>query len=129
MSIEIQKNADSIEPTQKNHTFFAKLWIGLMTISSLFSILLYLLNGDQIAGIAHIPNTMISIYILIGFGMIFLLIFLYHWKRWAFFGLCGLSFFTMILNIYLGTGGIAIFGLLGVAILYLSIKSEWKQYD
>ena len=126
---EFPRTTESIEKT-KSHTIFAKICIGLMLLSSISAICIKLLIGGQIANVVNIPSSMNLIYILLSIGMILFLIFLYYyWKRWAFFGVCGFSIITLVLNIYLGVGIFSFIGLLGMVILYLSIRSEWFQYS
>ena len=60
-----------------------------------------------------------------GFG-----IFLFRWKRWAFYGLCISAIIAFVLNLILGSDFItSLFGLLGPAILYLIIRSKWSLLE
>jgi len=122
------KGPEQSQPTKK-HSTFAKIWMGLMLIGSIITVFVYLISGNQIARTAHIPSFIIPILILIGIGMMVLLIFLYKWKKWAFYGLCGIALITLLINISIGAGVTSFFGLIGIGILYLSISSEWNLYE
>ena len=63
-------------------------------------------------------------------GLIFT-IFLFMWKKWAFFGICGMAIIFLILNIVVMKTGIitALFGLVGVVILYLILRPKWDLLE
>jgi hypothetical protein len=55
--------------------------------------------------------------------------FLFLWKKWAFFGLCGSAAVTLAANLYIGVGPMAIYGVLEVVITYLVLQTKWNPLE
>lgn len=51
-----------------------------------------------------------------------LIVFLFYWKKWAFWALVGSSIITLIINLNIGTGAISYIGLLGIILIYLLLE-------
>ena len=50
-------------------------------------------------------------------------------KKWAFFALCGTALVTFAVNLYVGVGVLAVWGLAGVVITYLVLHQQWNLFD
>ena len=102
-------------------------WLVLMLIVNAGTALAYLTwNSSIIAVYPNAPSWIWYIYGLLGLANVIFTVFLFMWKKWAFFALCGMAALTFILNLIIGLGIIyAIFGLAGPVILYLIIRSKW----
>jgi hypothetical protein len=55
--------------------------------------------------------------------------FLFLWKKWAFFGLCGSAVTALAVNLYIGVGIYAFWGLAGAVVTYLLLRPKWKLLD
>lgn len=51
-----------------------------------------------------------------------LIVFLFYWKKWAFWALVGSRIITLIINLNIGTGAISYIGLLGIILIYLLLE-------
>lgn len=51
-----------------------------------------------------------------------LIVFLFYWKKWAFWALVGTSLITLTINLNIGIGAISFIGLLGIIIIYLLLQ-------
>jgi len=93
--------------------------------------LTYLLAGGFITAVLPtIPSW--AIYVL-GVGALLnvvFVIFLFMWKKWAFFALCGMAGIAFVINLVSGMGIVpSILGLAGVVILYLILRSKWDLLE
>lgn len=117
--------------TEKKRGAWLTIWLILMLIANLYSALLYLiLNKTLMSVYPHAPLVAWYIYGLLTLANFVFVIFLFMWKRWAFFACCGTTLIAFILNLVIGLGIFsAIFGLVGIVILYLSMKSRWDLFE
>ena len=106
-------------------------WLVLMLIANTGTALTYLLwNSPVIATYPNVQSWIWYIYGLLGLANVVFTIFLFMWKKWAFFAFCGITTLAFILNLIVGLGIIAaIFGLTGPIILYLIIRSKWSLLE
>lgn len=107
------------------------IWLIIMLLENANVALTYLGSGFITARISTIPSW--AIYIL-GIGALLNLIFtiyLFMWKKWAFFAFCGMAGIAFIVNMTIGVGIIpAIIGLvIGPVILYSLMKSKWELFE
>ena len=109
------------------------VWLVLMLAANVYTTLLYLaLAISPLGRNLFLPNVQLStIYVFIFFGLlnIVCVIFLYLWKKWAFFMLCASAGTAFVVNILLGAGVFAFIGLAGVVIFYLIIRSKWSLFN
>lgn len=57
-------------------------------------------------------------------------IFLFKWKKWAFFAFCVMTGITFVINnVVINMDLFSIFGLLGPVILYLLLRSKWNYLE
>lgn len=102
-------------------------WLVLMLITNAGAALTYLMwNSSIIATYPNVSSWIWYIYGLLGLANVVFTLFLFMWKKWAFFAFCGTTVLAFVLNLIVGLGIIAaIFGLIGPVILYLLIRSKW----
>jgi hypothetical protein len=102
-------------------------WLVLMLITNAGAALTYLIwNSSIIATYPNVSSWIWYIYGLLGLANVVFTLFLFMWKKWAFFAFCGTTALAFVLNLIVGLGIIAaIFGLIGPVILYLLIRSKW----
>lgn len=108
-------------------------WLILMIIANAATAFLYFTGGALVAAAVPSGNSALILVLgVIGLANVAFAIALFMWKKWAFWGFCGCSVITMIINIILGLGiGQSVGGLLGAAILYgvLQIGGDNKGWD
>ncbi|MFH1051234.1 MAG: hypothetical protein V1779_09955 [bacterium] len=113
-------------------------WLILMIIANSLVAILYLFNGEMISQNlpGGISNSMLILLAIIGICNVVFSVFLFQWKKWAFWGFIISSLVSFIINLTIGIGiGQSVFGLVGIAILYgvLQIKkdnvSAWSNLD
>jgi hypothetical protein len=111
-------------------------WLVLMIVANSATSLLYLFRSDVIR--RNLPNAPAWIFPVLIVAALFNLacaVALFQWKKWGFWGFCASSLVALVVNISSGLGiGTALFGLIGVAILYavLNIGGEnkgWPQLE
>ena len=117
--------------TEKKRGALLTIWLILMLLANAIVALGYLLGGGAIiARFPTIPSW--AIYVL-GIGAIInviLTIFLFMWKKWAFFAFCGVAGIAFIINLVIGIGIVsAILGLLAPIILYLIMRPKWDLFE
>jgi hypothetical protein len=115
------------------------IWLILMLVSyvtSLAILTLWLFFGKYFtANLSELPYAITHVWVIyasiIGalLGIVFT-IFLFLWKKWAFFAFCGLAGIGFVFNIIQGTSIVlSVLGLLGPVILYLLIRPKWKFFE
>ncbi|MCX6707966.1 MAG: hypothetical protein NT001_07610, partial [Candidatus Woesearchaeota archaeon] len=107
------------------------VWLVIMLIANLFTALYYLILNSTIASVyPNVPTWIFYVYGLLGLANLAFVIFLFMWKRWAFFALCGCAIIAFIMNLAIGLGIVAaMFGLGGPIILYLIMRSRWDLFE
>jgi len=58
----------------------------------------------------------------LSFADITLIVFLFYWKKWAFWGTLLISLSTFIINLTTGMGLVSVAGLLGILIIFLLLQ-------
>jgi len=118
--------------TEKNHGTLLTIWLFLMLIGNFFSSISYLTSNSTFTSLY--PNTFPGIFSFFGiltFANVIFVIFLFNWKKWAFFAFCGVAVITLMLKIFvikLGIGTL-LSGLIGILILYLLLKPKWDLLE
>ncbi len=109
------------------------VWLILMLSANVLTTLIYsVLATSPLGRILFLPNVQLwAIYVFIFFGLlnIVCVVFLFLWKKWAFFVLCASAGMAFIVNLFLGVGVFAFIGLAGVVIFSLIIHSKWSQFN
>ena len=116
--------------TERKRGILLTLWLILMLFSNAGTAVIFLL-ADSLIG-SFFPTVPVwSFYIFGGFATLNIIftIFLFMWKRWAFFAFCGSAGIVFAINLILGVGFESISGLLGPVILYLLIRSKWDLFE
>jgi hypothetical protein len=110
-------------------------WLVFMIIVNSATSLFYLLSSASIKlAFPNAPSWAFPVIVIAGLVNLACAVALLRWKKWGFWGLCVSSIVVFITNYSIGTGGAAILGLIGPALLYgvLQIGQEdkgWPQLD
>jgi hypothetical protein len=108
-------------------------WLVLMLVANAATVFLYsVIANSTLARNMFLPNIQLwVIYVFISLGVLNLVCvsFLFLWKKWAFFVLCGSAGTAFGINVFVGVGAFAFVGLGGVVITYLIIRSKWSLFS
>lgn len=111
-------------------------WLVLMLITNSATALMYLFGAEAIRrGLPNAPPWIFPVLIVFAVFNVICAVALFKWKKWGFWGFCASSAVALVVNLSAGLGpGVAIFGLIGVALLYwvLNIGNEnkgWPQLE
>ena len=109
------------------------VWLILMLVANIFTLLMYFfLSLSSFGRLMFLPSIeMWTIYVFCFLGAfnIVCVCFLFLWKKWAFFGLCGSATIALVMNLYVGVGFFAFVGLAGIVISYLVLRPKWNLLD
>jgi hypothetical protein len=107
-------------------------WLALMLVANALTVFLYSAFAISPFGRSFFfPDfSLWVIYVFIFFGALNFACtcFLFLWKKWAFFVLCASAVAVFVLNLFLGMGAFAFFGLASVVVLYLIIRPKWGLF-
>jgi len=122
------------QPTQeegKKRGVLLTAWLIFMLIANTGVTIYYFLFGPLI--MAMLPTIPSWVIYALGIGALLnvvFTIFLFKWKKWAFFACCGMALFAMVINVAVIRLGItSILGLLGPVILWLLLRSKWNYLE
>ena len=117
--------------TEKRRGALLTIWLVLMLIANFFLALSYFIFNTTISSFyPNVPSWVFYIYGLLPLANFAFVIFLFMWKRWAFYSICGIAVIASIMNLAIGFGIVAIiFGLAGPIILYLIMRSKWDLFE
>ena len=110
------------------------VWLTLLLVANIAVTLLYVFLAIIPAGFGPFPPGVLAtwtIYLFVAIGAFntACVCFLFLWKKWAFFALCGSAAVTFAVNLYVGVGVLAVWGLAGVVITYLVLRQQWNLFD
>ena len=120
------------QTTEKKRGILLTIWLILMLIANAAMALIYLIGGSFISELTSTISSwaIYTLGILAVLNFIFT-IFLFMWKKWAFFAFCGSAVVALIINLIIGTN--IIFSILsliiGIGILYLILRPKWNLFD
>ena|SRR3989344_3527910 len=120
------------QTTEKKRGVLLTIWLILMLIANAAMALIYLIGGSFISELTSTISSwaIYTLGILAVLNFIFT-IFLFMWKKWAFFAFCGSAVVALIINLIIGTN--IIFSILsliiGIGILYLILRPKWNLFD
>ncbi|MEA3429934.1 MAG: hypothetical protein U9R08_01540 [Nanoarchaeota archaeon] len=116
---------------QKKRNILLTVWLIIMLIGNTLAVLSYLLLNSTIASqYSNVPSWIFYIYGMLSLANLVFVIFLFKWKKWAFYAFCGSAIFAFIMNLFIGVGIFAaIVGLVGPVILYLVMKTQWDLFE
>jgi hypothetical protein len=119
-----------MKETEKKRGTWLTILLILMLIANLFTALTYfLLNKIVMSAYPNVSIIIWYIYGAIALANFICVIFLFMWKKWPFFALCVTTLGAFIMNLIIGTKVyLAIIGLMGIIILYFSMKSRWNLF-
>jgi hypothetical protein len=108
-------------------------WLILMLVANVFTMLMYfflsLSSFGRLMFLPRIEMWTIYIFCFLGAFNLVCVCFLFLWKKWTFFGLCGSAAIALVVNLYVGVGFFAFVGLAGVVISYLVLRPKWNLLD
>ena len=106
-----------------------------------FLILMFITNPLSALSWFVSPGAMMQLYPDLTFGIaysmgslailnIILVIGVWMWKKWGFYGFCVSAAIAVVLNLYIGLGiAGSLSGLLGVAIVFFLIGKRWHHFS
>jgi len=110
-----------------------KVWLLLMVVVNVAVILLYaFLAASPVLSsffLSKYPFWLVYMFSAFAAVNVACVGFLFLWKKWAFYVLCGSAAATLAINLYIGVGVQAFLGLGEVAITYLVIHQQWNLFD
>jgi len=108
-------------------------WLSLMLFANVFVIAIYaslaFTGLDALLSIGHFPLWTTDVMMGVGAFNIACVCFLFFWKKWAFYAICGAAAFTLAFNLSIGVGPVAFSGLGMTAITYVVLRTQWNQFD
>jgi hypothetical protein len=115
----------------KKRGVWLNIWLSIMLVANFITAFSYLVFTDRVA--ATFPHVAVGVWYffgLVAFANFIFVIFLFNWKKWPFYGFCMTSIVAAVMNLMIGLQFVAAtFGLLGILILYLSMKPKWKLFE
>ena len=109
------------------------VWLILMLLANLVTFLLYLALAISPAMrtllLPSIAAWTIYLFAALGVLNVVCVCFLFLWKKWAFYGMCGSAAVALAVNLYVGVGPFAVWGVGGVVITYLVLHTKWDLFD
>lgn len=114
--------------TEKKRGVLLTIWLIFMLIANIGIALTYLFGSGFIAKVLRTPVWIIYTLSIFSFLNVVFTIFLFMWKKWAFFAFCGSAIIVFVMNLITGIGFSAILGLLGPLILYLILRHKWDLF-
>ena len=107
------------------------IWLAILLISNLATAFILTFMSTGIASeFPDIAPWIFQIYGLLALANFLFVIFLFMWKRWAFFAYCAAAVIGFVLNLYIGIApSQAVLGILGPLVLYLIMKSRWASFE
>lgn len=122
--------------SQKRRDGCLTAYLVFMIVANSATALLYLGGSEAIKrNSPNIPGWTFPVMVVMGSFNLVCAIALFKWKKWGFWGFVASAVVSFCINLYIGVGvGFALFGLLGVAILYGVLqlgkeKKAWPQLD
>ena len=119
------------ETTEKKRSALLTIWLIWMLLANILTALTYLLGRELITKLL----TTVPLWAIYALGFLALLnvvftIFLFRWKRWAFYGFCANAGIAFVINLTIGTEFVwALVGLAGPVILYLLMRPQWELFE
>lgn len=113
---------------QKRRGPFLTIWLTLMLFFNLLGLFNFYILFGGLGPIVH-P---VWAYLLSGamsLALLVLVVFLFLWKRWAFWGICGVAVIGIVMNLTIGNWSGIVGAIGGPAILYLAMKSKWALFQ
>ncbi len=108
-------------------------WLIFMLVANGFSSLIYFFNAPAVVSSLSVPVEISWVYALGVLGLInfVMTIMLFQWKKWAFFGFCGVSVVAFFMNTFVFHVGISssLMGFAGMIILYLIMRPKWSLFE
>tara|TARA_B100001971_G_C17954979_1_gene414473 strand:- start:136 stop:510 length:375 start_codon:yes stop_codon:yes gene_type:complete len=120
---------NKLETTRKRGVRLT-VWFVFLVIIGLFSVLSNtMFRSSLIQVYPDIPVWAFSVFAVLSLLVAIFTLFLFFWKRCAFYGLLAISVIAFLLNLYVGAGTLnALIGFVVVAILYLLIRPKWHLF-
>lgn len=127
-----------MEESVKERGTLLTIWLVLMLIANALTAIGYLVGSMMADTIESLmASTMLFIptwvyYVLGFFGLLNVVftIFLFKWKKWAFYAFCGIAVIVAGINLFIGFGILdSLSGFLGVIILYLLMRPKWDLFE
>jgi hypothetical protein len=119
--------------TEKKRGIWLTIWLYILLISGIITLFSnFLLRGFMATAYTNATSWTWAVFEVIILANIVFIIFLFRWKKWAFFAFCGTAAASFIINIFIGVDidiFMALTGFASLLILYLSMKSRWDLFE
>jgi hypothetical protein len=136
----IPKVTSMSENQPKQRGRLLTLWLLLLILANILSAFFYIFTAYVLATTSSsaindatnplfnfaLPFWAISLFPIFSIVNVYAAIALLKWRKWGFFALCVSYLIETAANLVLGNI-LAIVGLLGIAILYLLLRSKWSR--
>lgn len=124
---------DETSPSEKRRHGCLTAWLVLMLVTNGGLALVYLLYGRRIGDAVGVDRSQIVFLALIGVVNVVCAIALLSWKRWGFWGFVASSVVVFVINVINGVIVSALFGLVGIVVLWTFLQSgnpkAWDQLE
>ena len=122
----------SVPMAKKKRKGFLQVWLILMIIFNSISALSYFLGGKEM--VTLLPSLSLTLVYAFGFLAILNIVFvvyLFRWKKWPLYAVCGNAVIIFILNVFFAGMdiGSSLVGLLSPIILYLAMRPQWDSFE
>ena len=119
-----------MEEKIKKRGILLTIWLWLIIIQGLVSVVVSIVALTDYSLIEsfypQVSNWIYYSYILIGLSGIVFAVYLFKWKKWAFYANCAVAVIATIINVMLVPGISSYGALLSPVILYLLIRPKWN---
>jgi hypothetical protein len=105
-------------------------WLIIMLVANILTALFYLFFNSLVASMyPSVAPEIFYVYSILSITNSVLVIFLFDYKKWAFFAFCITALIAFVMNLIIGLDLLSTsFGLLGPVILYLIMRPQWKLF-
>ena len=118
---------------EKERGTLLTVWLILILITNIATFLLYLaLALFPVALNPFLPSIATwTVYSFVALGALNVVFigFLFFWKKLGFYGMCASAAVTLAVNLYVGVGPLAVWGVGGVVITYLVLRTKWNLFE
>ena len=109
-----------MSPEEKKRGTFLTVWLILILIANVAIALFY--------AALSFTSDIYTLFAIISFFNVSFTVALFRWDKWGFYGFCGSTVVTFIINLILGAGLTSVLGFVSIFILYIAMKPKWEYF-
>ena len=114
---------------KKDRGVLLTVWLVLMIIFNALAALFYFVEGSFTADLLQLPIWVPYLLgILAALNVVFAVL-LFQWNKLGFYGICVNAAIVFVINTIIIGLLQALFGLIGVVILYFILRPKWKMFS